>query len=266
MIKLISAGCTRMWKDKIFWLTCAIMFIYGVLMLVKTNPNMPLEAIFFTFAVIIGIPIAAFCGMFIGTEHSDGTIRNKLIVGHSRCAVYLSNLIVNFIACILIAFSYTVAMIVIGVPRLGFFEVSIGHILLYSFAAIMMIFALAAIYTLLCLLITNKATAAVICVLVSFALFFFSVRINSKLKEIKYSEGNMNITTTIESLEMSGNDKKISKKDLYQFLYDFVPNCQGMQIGMQNSNNLWMLPIYSASIIVVTSGLGIFLFRKKDLK
>ncbi len=257
MNKLISAGFTRLWKDKIFWLIFIFMFMFGALVSVKTGVNAPLEGIFFAFAVTISIPTAVFCGMFVGTEYSDGTIRNKIIVGHSRCAVYFSNLIVNIVACILIAFSYTLVLFIVGVPRLGFFQVSAEHILFYSFAAIMMIFALTSIYTLLCLLITNKATSAVICVLVSFALFFSSITIKSRLEEIKYYESNAT-SNAIEQLD--------TKRDLYQFLYDFVPTCQGMQIAMQMSDEPWLLPVYSSVIIIITSGLGIFLFRRKDLK
>lgn len=257
MNKLISAGFTRLCKDKIFWLIFIFMFMFGALVSVKTGVNAPLEGIFFAFAVTISIPTAVFCGMFVGTEYSDGTIRNKIIVGHSRCAVYFSNLIVNIVACILIAFSYTLAVFIVGVPRLGFFQVSAEHILFYSFVSIMMIFALTSIYTLLCLLITNKATSAVICVLVSFALFFSSITIKSRLEEIKYYESNAT-SNAIEQLD--------TKRDLYQFLYDFVPTCQGMQIAMQMSDEPWLLPVYSSVIIIITSGLGIFLFRRKDLK
>ncbi|MGY3662454.1 MAG: hypothetical protein ACXAHE_00930 [Roseburia sp. 1XD42-69] len=40
--------------------------------------------------------------MFLGTDYSDGTIRNKLTVGHTRTNIYLANLIVTFAAGLLI--------------------------------------------------------------------------------------------------------------------------------------------------------------------
>ena len=39
---------------------------------------------FFARALFIGIILAVFCSLFIGTEHNDGTIRNKIIVGQKE--------------------------------------------------------------------------------------------------------------------------------------------------------------------------------------
>ena len=39
---------------------------------------------FFARALFIGIILAVFCSLFIGTDHNDGTIRNKIIVGQKE--------------------------------------------------------------------------------------------------------------------------------------------------------------------------------------
>ena len=40
-------------------------------------------------ALFIGIILAVFCSLFIGTEHNDGTIRNKIIVGHEKSKLFI---------------------------------------------------------------------------------------------------------------------------------------------------------------------------------
>ena len=47
---------------------------------------------FFGCALFIGIVMAVFCSLFIGTEYSEGTIRNKIIIGQKEalfiCQIY----------------------------------------------------------------------------------------------------------------------------------------------------------------------------------
>ena len=38
--------------------------------------------------LIIGFIVAIFCSWFLGTDYSDGTIRNKIIAGNSRLKIY----------------------------------------------------------------------------------------------------------------------------------------------------------------------------------
>ena len=105
MRNLLSANFARLRKSVLFWLGIAAMAVYAVIMLVswyRTNqiilqsdrPEMAMgmDQFLFSFIGLIGILLAAFVGLFLGTEYSDGALRSKLIVGHSRSTVYLSNL------------------------------------------------------------------------------------------------------------------------------------------------------------------------------
>lgn len=268
MNKLISVGFMRLWRDKPFWIACAFMILYGAVISLRTDTNAPLEAIFFAFAVVIGIPSAAFCSLFMGTEYSDGTLRNKIIVGHTRATVYFSSLIVNFAACLLIALSYVLAVLVAGCPRLGFFQFGMKHMVLYSFAAVMMIFAFASIYTIIGMLLTNKATSAVVCILLFLALFAPSITIQSRLSEPEYYKSSVDVSHTADMQSKKPNPNYLAgmKREMYRFLYNLILPCQGMQITIQSSKEIVQLPLFSTGTIIISSGLGVFLFRKKDLK
>ena len=102
MRKLLSVNFSRLWKDKIFWLCMGAMLIYSVVYMLNgsrqaaislSEYNYSIDKYYFHFALAIGAFCSLFSSMFLGTEYSDGTIRNKIIVGHTRTSIYLANLI-----------------------------------------------------------------------------------------------------------------------------------------------------------------------------
>lgn len=109
MRKLLSANFDRMWRSKALWILIAVsllLSLYGMsgsVRLAETRRNFPLslEYYFFTVAPYIGLICALFIPFYIGVEYADCTLRNKLIVGHTRNAVYLSNYVVSVVAGLL---------------------------------------------------------------------------------------------------------------------------------------------------------------------
>ncbi len=91
MSKLLHANFLRLRKDKYFWIGNLVMGLYGVIDSVGQYRNVKVydmsvtfDSVFFASHIVIGLLIAAFCSLFVGTEYSDGTIRNKLMVGCNR--------------------------------------------------------------------------------------------------------------------------------------------------------------------------------------
>ena len=100
MSKLLSANFIRLKKDKFFWSGLVFMLAAGIFFPVMRYMDMRqtqtinrIDNGFFGCALFIGIVMAVFCSLFIGTEYSEGTIRNKIIIGQKRGTVYLSNLL-----------------------------------------------------------------------------------------------------------------------------------------------------------------------------
>ena len=98
MIKLLKAGFFRLKKDIIFYLFIFLTIgIAGFMLYRYYNNNIIfkntyLDEIVNEFIIYIGFFIAIFVSIFVGKEHSQGIIRNKIIVGHSRVSIFLSNL------------------------------------------------------------------------------------------------------------------------------------------------------------------------------
>ena len=57
-----------------------------------------------------------------------------------------------------------------------------------------------------------------------------------------------------------------TKREIVQFFYDVNPGGQAIQCSTMQVVNLTRLPIYSLVIVILTTGAGVWIFKKKDLK
>lgn len=127
MSKLLRANFLRLRKDKYFWIGMIAMILYGVIDSVGQYRNLKVydmsvtfDTVFFASHIIIGMLIAAFVSLYVGTEYSDGTIRNKLMVGCNRRDIYLSNFITCAAAGAFMNFAYMFTACITGIPLFGF--------------------------------------------------------------------------------------------------------------------------------------------------
>ena len=82
MRKLLKAGFFRLKKDLIFWLFIFLTIGISIYTLCYNTAleGIRLDTLINKFIVYIGIFIAIFVSIFVGKEHSEGIIRNKIIV------------------------------------------------------------------------------------------------------------------------------------------------------------------------------------------
>lgn len=277
MSRLLSAGFARLKKNKVFWIGTVLMFALGIIIplnsyieQIKYNYDTSIDGLFFAYAPLFGFISAAFCSLFIGAEHSDGALRNKLIVGHGRSTIYLSNLITCAAAGLMMCLAYIVAVSAVGIPLLGGFELPPGLIPVIILDSLVMTIAFSSIFTLLGMLNQNKAVTAVISILGVVVLFFVAIHINSALDAPEFYD-NYVITDSSgipDVVQQVVNPAYLrgTVRTVYQFLLDFIPTGQAVQFAAQKAVHLWQMPLYSLLIIILTTGGGLAFFRKKDVK
>ena len=178
MSKLLRSNFSRLLKNKIFWLCIVGMVIYAVAYMLNAGQRTvsptdgkvyTLEEYYFQFLVYVGFFFAVATSMFLGTEYSDGTIRNKLVVGHTRTNVYLANLIVTFVAGLLIMCVWFVGALV-GVPALGFFSFTPVNLVCYFVLCVLLVAAYSSINTFVAVLSTNKTITVLVSLVLAFGL------------------------------------------------------------------------------------------------
>ena len=106
MRNLIYVNMMRLKKSRIFRAGVAVSMAYVAFLLFMNYQEMTdspetvigqLNWYFLSTLPVASAFCSVFCGMFLGTEYSDGTMRNKLMVGHTRRGDFtLTNLSYRF--------------------------------------------------------------------------------------------------------------------------------------------------------------------------
>ncbi len=285
MNKLLSAEFIRLFKSKIFRICLLVSGILGVGLIVpkcldvKRNAevyaNLSAEysnadSVLFVGVMGVIFLMAMFVGLFAGTEYSDGTIRNKLIVGHKRGSIYLSKLIVCIAANVIFLVVCIFAAWGLGSLLLGT-GMGYGEILTKTLMLCVVVISMTALLLLCSMCIQSKSVGSVVCLMLMLGMLFVAAYVNQRLDAPEYYEGYAFADDESGELIEVPPTKNPSypegfKRDVYEFLYDFVPCGQILQIGFSGAGNVNLMMLYDMIILIGSTSAGIIIFKKKNLK
>lgn len=253
MNNLLHANFVRLWKNKLFWTGIIFMAGFGLAEIfsnyktaIKLGEQLILGEVLFTYAFIAGIISAIFISFFTGADYSDGTIRNKLIVGHSRSNVYFSNLITNIFAVFFMCLAYIITVLLIGTAVIGSLDLGIDQTFKIFFSSFLLITAYCSVYTLLAMLCHNKAATAAIGTAASFLFLFSQSYIGSMLNFKGYWTG--------------------TKRVVLEFIFHYLPSGQSYQYMSLQFTDLGLKILCLAAISILSTFVGVVFFKKKDIK
>lgn len=275
MSKLLSANFLRLRHSRLFWAGMILMFVFGLLpvlslynMHVRYGYDTVLDSTLFSYTILIGLVTAIFTSLFVGTDYSDGTIRNKLIVGHTRIAIYLANLVTTGVAALLFCLSCLVSTLALGLPLLGAPVAGLQTLCPLLFGSLLLAVAFAAIFTMVGMVCSNKAAVAIICLVLLMLLMIFSSWIVAMLAEPEFYENYALTDGEMEVIENVRNPRYPTGvwRDVLEFLNDFLPTGQSMQYGQMQVAHPWLLALWSFLIALGATLAGALVFRRKDIQ
>ena len=156
MSKLLRANFARLFKNRLFRLCIIGIFAATVFAVFdQAKYTEVIDGMLFSGISIISIVSAVFISIFAGTEYSDGTMRNKLYMGHSRVSVYGASLVTCAAAAVIMHIILIAAVVCFGIPIIGKVTLTASEILLLSLLSILTVTAYASVYILLGMLITS---------------------------------------------------------------------------------------------------------------
>lgn len=275
MIKLLNASFERLKKSKIFWLLIIFSIVLALYMISINYSAMKnygdvveVEQLMLNYSTIVGIVIAIFTSLFLGVEYSDGAIRNKISIGHKRINIYLSNLIITTITSLFSYILFTTIIAIVGIPLFGTITISISKLLILLSCIFVNIIAYSSLFTFIAMVISNKTIASIVSIMLAFGLMMYALVCLNILQTPKFNDYATIEETGEYKIEQLPNPKYPSetKRKVYQTLLDINPAGGMFQLAGRTAPNLSVLPIYSLGIFIVATGVGLVLFRRKELK
>lgn len=217
--------------------------------------------------VLIGPALAIFTCFFVGVEHSDGVVRNKLTTGHSRGEVYLA----NFITCVEVGvFLELVSMALLaalGGPLFGGFQMEPGLLAMALLNSLLLTVCWAALFNMLAMLISNRTVNAVVSVLLVVLLFMAAVAILETLQAPEFVTSGEFIDGQVVLSELPNPRYLLPEQRApYEWAMCLLPTGQVLGIaGLAAPYPIRMVMIALAETVLFDL-VGLWGFRRKDLK
>lgn len=250
MANLLAEGLRRLFKGKRFYIVLVVIaavtaFVPVLSYFLADSPDERgyADQLFFVFAGQIPMFVSIAAGMLICQDFKNNTIRNKIIIGHSRTNIYLANLIVSLIVMVLYYLTIILVTIVLGGVIMGFDNFPSISI----FKKMLMILAIETAFTSTIVFICNslKSTGGFVLALC-----------------MHY------ILSTVEPF-LNFIPRKYQK--IVEFVQETVPSYQiTLLVYSTEVDKLpekWLVMLVACVVITgATTALGIVAFNKSDLK
>lgn len=277
MSKLLSANFYRMLRSKEFQLSAISIVLFSVfrffLMLSEHGDEVSsLDDGFFIYVLIVVIIMSAFVSLFVGTEHSCNTFRNMISSGHKREHIYLADFIVCTVAGWIFCAIYLIISIAMCAPLLGWFKLPITDVLIKILYIFLLTAAYATILVFIAMLNQSRSVTVAVSILLVFVMLFVGFNISRQLDlpEVeRYVEFTQDGDVIDHGIEFE-NPRYVggAKRTVYQFINDFMPGGQAMLASGMLDEEIptARIFVYDVLLIVLMSGCGLVLFRKKNLR
>lgn len=225
---------------------------------------------FYTPVMYLPVGIAIFTCFFFGTEYSDGTIRNKLIVGHSREAIYLANFLTTACAMGLFLLACYVPVFVVGFPFVGKDVVTCVEMQPWRIVSVLLLLTeYGALFVLLSTLDSNKARNVLICLMTALLLILLGVFAYGRccepefIQQVVYlPDGGMELKDGIPNSQYLTGTARIVVHGITLLL----PTGSAMLSLDKNLAFDWRNPVCAIALTAFLTVLGIGIFKKKDIK
>ncbi|WP_295073880.1 hypothetical protein [Ruminococcus sp.] len=245
MSNLLAEGFRRLFKGKRFYVVLTIIMAIpaAACIFIKIFEDSTVnvgDGIVFGMIGTMTMFISVTVGLFIIHDFKNNTIRNKIIIGHSRTNIYLANLIISLVVAFIYQLAYWLVLIVFSKTLQRFESFPCKEIFVNMLFTIVILFAFTSFFVFLCTSIRSTGG------------FVLSLMLDT-------------IVTMI-----AGIVYMFVKNELVRDIIDYgLPStqidCFKYAPTTVSDNLMWMI-LVDIGICIVSTIAGIAIFKKSDLK
>lgn len=274
---LFFAYLARLGKNVMFWGLLLLMAGFGVIVPVIAHFEMQIygqsyssESRLAWHALLTGIFTALFTSGFLGTEYSDGTIRNKLIAGHTRRNIYLASLGICVFAYTVILILHMFIISALGQWLIAPFWMNAGKLMLFYLLSLLTVITFTSIYTIITMLNQYKSASVMLCAMVCLVLFAASFYIYMRLSapEMVPTGYAVYIDGNIVGQEMEPNPQYVQgfRRTVYEWFLNILPFGQSIWLAQMKLENGLRMVLCNLCLTAGSVFAGLRLFERKDLR
>ena len=244
MANLLAEGYRRLFKGKRFYIVLAVIMAIPIIasVFIRIVEKRALNlggALAFSMIGTMTMFISITAGLFIITDFKNNTIRNKIIIGHSRANIYLANLIISLTVAFIYQMVFWLTLIVFGKTIMRFDAFPSKEIFQNMLLTLAIIFAFTSCFVFICTTLKNTGG------------FALSLMLDT-------------VVSMLVLLVMI-----IPKKEISKILSIAVPSMQKNSLSNNPTvvpDNIWWMILIDIGICVVVTIAGIEIFKRSDLK
>lgn len=233
MSRLLRAGVRRYIHNIVFWLALVITGIVAVIGASQAR------SYYFddVYCVVEFIIFAVMISWLIGREYEEGIFRNKVISGHTKGQIYVSELILGVGSCLLMFLLFGIIFIVFN--SYVFTKVAFGVLAKLFLDVLLVNICFAVILVTLSCIIPKRAIVAIVNIILVLGIIFASYSVKTVVLQEEYNleweyeehtvTDEFGTHTNVTRIE--GSEYKVKNPDyidgpvrtVFETLYDILP-------------------------------------------
>lgn len=275
MHKLLSASFNRLFKSRVFWIMLLSVMLLSVFFVIPkpwntlSDGSAPAENSLFQLIPYLPFICALLVGLFMGVEFEEHTIRNKLIVGHTRTEVFFAAELTCAAACLMLLAGMLISS---GLTALIFsrsIQCALYELLYLIVCCVLITLVLSGICVAFVMNVSPKPTIFLMLFLI--AMLYAASFMTARLAEPETTYDGVTITMEggVQFGEIIDNPAYIkghTTRMIYEFLCDLLPTGQSLQLVNGELDRCLRWAPLSCVMLVLSSLAGYLPFRRRALK